>query len=352
MFSKRTGWERAPNALSLAIEEARRDPRFVDLTISNPTAIGIDPDPELLRSLADPRSLRYEPHPLGLPSARAAVSEYYRRRGVDVDPERIILTATTSEAYTFLFRLLLDPGDRVAVPTPSYPLFSFLAELADVELTHEHYGADAIIVVSPNNPTGLCPTAIERAHLVRDDTPLIADEVFLDYLISSRFGEQTFANEDGALAFTLSGLSKVAGLPQLKLSWIAVSDHPYAEEAIARLEIIADTFLSVSTPVQHALPALLDHAEVFQRALRSRLARNRALLPSHARVGDGGWYAILPLDRDDEEVALQLLTEQRVLVHPGYFFDMETPAIVISLLPDEEAFGRAVASLANAGTGS
>jgi len=345
MFSKRTAWERAPNALSVAIEDAKRDPAFVDLTLSNPTSIGIDPDAALLGSLADPRSLTYEPHPFGLPTARQAVAAYYARRGVSIDPERIILTATTSEAYTFLFRLLLDPQDRVRVPTPSYPLFSFLGELADVELTHDR-DAKAIVVVSPNNPTGLCPTREERIELLAENKPIIADEVFLDYLIDpSRFAQLTFADEAG-LNFTLSGLSKVAGLPQLKLSWIAVSDHPQAEEAIARLEIIADTFLSVSTPVQHALPSLLDHAESFQAKLRARLAANRAQLPSHAQIGDGGWYAILPTERDDEEVALELLQRARILVHPGYFFDMASPAIVVSLLPDEESFRRALTAVA------
>jgi aspartate/methionine/tyrosine aminotransferase len=345
MFSKRTGWERTPNALTLAIDEAKRDPRFVDLTISNPTTIGIDPDPALLTSLAHPASLRYEPQPFGLFEARRAVADYYARRSVAIDPERIILTATTSEAYAFLFRLLLDPRDRVAVPRPSYPLFTFLAELADAEVVHDPDLARAIVLVSPNNPTGECPSDAARAELTATSKPLIADEVFLDYLIDpSRFRALTFASERRTLTFTLSGLSKVAGLPQLKLSWIVVSG-PHAEEAIARLEIIADTFLSLSTPVQHALPALLEHAESFQRVLRERLARNRAALPSRARTGDGGWYAILPTDRDDEEVALELLERERILVHPGYFFDMDSPAIVVSLLPEEETFRGAISRI-------
>jgi hypothetical protein len=346
VFSKRTSWDRTQNALTTAIDEIERDPSFVDLTISNPTTIGIDPDPELLRALADPRSLVYEPHPFGLREAREEVAAYYARRNVAVDPERIILTATTSEAYTFLFRLLLDPYDRVAVPTPSYPLFTFLAELADVEVVHDPLRAKAIIVVSPNNPTGECPGAQARSELIAQDKPLIVDEVFLDYLIDpARFAELTFAGESRALTFTMSGLSKVAGLPQLKLSWIVVSG-PEAEEAIGRLEIIADTFLSVSTPVQHALPALLSHAETFQRALRERLAKNRAQLPPYARAGDGGWYAILPIEGDDEALALELLEREGILVHPGYFFDMETPAIVVSLLAHEEIFAAAARKIA------
>ncbi len=356
MFSKRTGWERAPNALAIATA-AERDPALLDLTISNPTAIGIDPPPELLAALADPRGRTYAPEPFGLPSARRAVAEYYRSRNVQIDPERVILTSTTSEAYTFLFRLLLDPFDRVAAPTPSYPLFSFLAELADVERVAYPIDApadaiaEAVIVVSLNNPTGTCLTPDARARLIARGRPVIADEVFLDYLIDpTRFSEHTFASEPGTLTFTLSGLSKVAGLPQLKLSWIVVSGpEALATEALARLEIIADTYLSVATPVQLALPACLDRAEPFQRALRARLAENRACLPANAQVGEGGWYAILPLHdakSDDEAFALALLAEEKIKVHPGYFFDLASPAIVVSLLLDPRTFAPALARIA------
>jgi alanine-synthesizing transaminase len=348
MFSKRTRWDRTRNALTAAIAEAKQDPRFVDLTVSNPTTVGLLPDARLLEALADPRSLTYEPEPFGLRSAREAVAAYYARRNVAVDPDRIVLCATTSEAYTFLFRLLLDPYDRVAVPTPSYPLFTFLAELADVETVHDPKRSKAIIVVSPNNPTGECPDDRARAELVAHGLPLIADEVFLDYLIvPARFSALTFATESRTTTFTLSGLSKVAGLPQLKLSWIVVSG-PESEEALARLEIIADTFLSLATPVQHALRVLLTHAETFQQALRDRLAHNRAMLPKNARAGDGGWYALLPIDGDDEQVALDLLADERILVHPGYFFDLTEPALVISLLPDEATFRRALEKILTA----
>lgn len=367
VFSRRTGWSRELNPLSRALDATAKDPRYVDLTISNPTTIGLSPNPGLIHALDDPGGIEYRPAPRGLRSAREAVAAYYGRRNVDVDPSSIILTATTSEAYTFLFRLLLDPHERVATPVPSYPLLSFLAELADVELAPYRLGllgrwtvdvstladAKAIVTVSLNNPTGSTLSLGERsellAHARRNEAAIIADEVFLDYLVDAeRFAAASFAAEEGALCFTLSGLSKVAGLPQMKLSWIVLSGpSERVAEAKARLEIIADTFLSVATPVQLALPALLDHAERFQLTLRDRLEQNRAHLPEDALPSEGGWYAILPLDpdRDDEGFALELLETEKILVHPGYLFELDRPAIVISLLQPEDIFADALARL-------
>lgn len=364
VFSRRTTWSREPNALSVAVTSAARDARYVDLTISNPTAIGLSPNPALLAALEHPGGIEYRPAPLGLTSAREAVAAYYKRRGVEIDPEAVVITATTSEAYTFLFRLLLDPRDRVAAPAPSYPLLSFLAELADVELVPYRLAplgrwtmdvstleaAKAVITVSPNNPTGSTLSLGERseivAHARANQGAIIADEVFLDYLIDAeRFVSVTFTQEKEALSFSLSGLSKVAGLPQMKLSWIVASGpSDLVAEAKARLEIIADTHLSVATPVQLALPALLDHAERFQLMLRDRLEHNRALLPRDALPSEGGWYAILPLEagQDDEAFALDLLEAEKIHVHPGYLFDIDRPVIVVSLLPPEETFAEAL----------
>jgi hypothetical protein len=360
MFSTRTSWVRDENALSARAAEMKGDPELVDLTVSNPTIVGIERSQGLLSALSDRRALAYGPDPLGLAEARDAVAAYYARRNVHVDPARIVLTSTTSEAYAFLFQLLLERGAHVAAPTPSYPLFSFLADLAGVEIRHYELlrgerwtldsstlaDAQAVIVVSPNNPTGSVLAPGERseilAHARRSGASVIADEVFLDYLAEpKRFAATTFVKEQKSLTFTLSGLSKVAGLPQMKLSWIVVSGPDEdAGEALSRLTIIADTFLSVSTPVQLAAPAFLEDAEAFQDRLRARLAVNRRALPPNALTGDGGWYAIIPLDpdADDEAFALDLLERQRVLVHPGYFFDLIDPAIVVSLLPQERVF--------------
>lgn len=380
MFSQRTRWGRAENPLTQAIRAARAEGPILDLTASNPTQVGLGFPPEafaqaLARGAAEP----YAPEPFGLPKARAAVAAYYQRRGVSVSPEQVLLVATTSEAYAFLFRLLADPGDRILAPAPSYPLFEFLAELADVRLESHRLvyegrwrldrvsldvadgpRAKAVVTVSPNNPTGSCLETAERAHLVEwaraRSMAIIADEVFLDYLDDPRaFAAHTFAGESGALSFTLSGLSKVAALPHAKLAWIVVGGpEALAAEARARLEIIADTFLSVATPIQAALPELLEAAEATRAGIRARVAANLETLATHTagtplelRARDGGWYAVLSRPgADDEAWALELLEKHRVLAHPGYLFDFEEDGcLVLSALAEPEVFTEGVARL-------
>lgn len=378
MFSARSSWPRRENDLARATASARTiaGSDLIDLTASNPTDVGLEYESAaILRALAHEDALAYRPSPLGTELARESITAYYARRGVTVPPERIAIVATTSEAYTFLFRLLANPGDQVAMPRPSYPLFSFLADLADVVLAPYHLRyteaagwrldlasleeaidpvTRALITVNPNNPTGNCLDARARRRLVEiaaaRDLALIADEVFLDYADGpGAFAEHTLAREDGALSFALSGLSKVAGLPQMKLGWIVVNGpKALVDEALGRLEIIADTFLSVSTPVMRALPDLLALADPWQDRLRARLARNRAELMRQVagsrvtvRKASGGWYAMLdlPEGQDDEAWALEMLERGGVLVHPGYLFDVEEPSsLVASLLVPEATF--------------
>ncbi len=372
MFSQRSDWSADPNPLSQAIEARRSGGRpLLDLTVSNPTQLGLTADLEPLRAaLKTPEAARYEPNPVGLPKAREAVRDYYARRGVSVDPEQIVLTATTSEAYSFIFRLLIEPDGAIAAPCPSYPLFSFLCELADARMVpyalryRDRWRiaeplpeARALITVSPNNPTGSVLSASERAllrgwALQQKDRALICDEVFLDY--APRFSQGTWAEEPDALCFSLSGLSKVAAAPQLKLSWIVVSGpEPLRREALTRLEIIADTFLSVAGPVQHALPELLANADIVQDKVRARLSENlaqvRAHLGAQTRTYEGGWYVVvdLPEGLDDGAWAIRLV-EQGVLVHPGYLFDIEdAQVIVLSLLPEPEVMKAGLRALQN-----
>ncbi|HKT10242.1 MAG TPA: pyridoxal phosphate-dependent aminotransferase [Terriglobia bacterium] len=379
MFSSRTDWLLAPNRLTRQIDERRRcGLPILDLTQSNPTLCDFAPDPEILKSLQDTRALVYEPDPRGLLRARQAVCEYYAARGVSVTPERIFLTTSTSEAYTYVFRLLGDPGDKVLVPQPSYPLFDFLAGINDLEVVpyplryRDEWqidldglrgawvsGAKAAIVVHPNNPTGSYIKQTELKLLIeccqQNQGVLIADEVFADYALEA--GEDRVPSHAGDLpvvAFTLSGLSKISALPQMKLGWIVVSG-PEGElkTALERLEVIADTYLSVSTPIAHALPAFLEFGEMVRPRILERLCSNFCWLKTQTascreitclRV-EGGWYAILkvPESGSDEECAVGLLAEDGVLVHPGHFYDFSDDGyLVISLLCDEPAFREAV----------
>ncbi|MFN7998222.1 MAG: pyridoxal phosphate-dependent aminotransferase [Bryobacteraceae bacterium] len=375
MFSARFHWDTRPNRLTRLLQEKRTDGKTVlDLTESNPTRAGFRYPTEIVQSLADPRALMYDPQPAGLPAAREAVSRYYAGSGHSVDPVDILLTASTSEAYTYLFKLLCDPGSEVLVPRPSYPLFEFLATMESVHAVqyplvyHGAWSVDhdalaaavtkrtrAIILVNPNNPTG--------SFLKADDLPalfdlcrsrnlaLISDEVFADYAFAAdprRVG--TLANTTRALAFSMSGLSKAAGLPQLKLGWIAIAGPPGERaEAGEKLEWIADTYLSVATPVQQALPLLLDLGRDVRNQIARRCLENLEFLrasigpQSPCRVLDveGGWYATLqvPRIRREEEWALELLSEDNVLVQPGYFYDFESEAfLVLSLLTEPLAF--------------
>ena len=377
MFSSRLGWNLAPNPLARLLQEKRAaGAAILDLTESNPTAAGFTyPEAEILGALADPRSLRYEPAPAGIPAAREAVSRYYAGR---VAPDQILLTASTSEAYEFVFKLLADPGDEVLVPRPSYPLFEFLAALESVRavqyplLHHGGWAIDldalthavtprtrAIVLVNPNNPTGSFVKRTELAQLVRlcrdHDLALVSDEVFCDYAFEDDPQRvRTLAGVEEVLTFCLSGLSKIAGLPQMKLGWIAVGGPAGGRrEAFERLELIADTYLSAGTPVQWAASALLASRGQVQGQLLARVRENRAFLagqigpasPWDLLAAEGGWYAILeaPKIHSEEEWVLSLLEAGGVLAQPGFFFDFEREAfLVLSLLTRPEMFQEGV----------
>ena len=363
LFARRTNWNLTTNAYTRAMEEHRREGKeLLDLTASNPTTVGLHYQrDEILRALANPQALIYEPSAQGLLSAREAIAGYYAERGIEISPDDLFLTTSTSEGYSFLFRLLCEPGDAVLVPTPSYPLFDFLADLQDVrlapyELVYDHgwqmdfhsleqaaknsSQCKAVLVVHPNNPTGSFVKPAEGIQLERfcsqKHLAIIADEVFLDYSLHepgffSFAGLNANARSD-ALIFTLSGLSKIAGLPQMKVAWIAVSGpDELKREALNRLEIIADTYLSMNAPVQWAIPAMLEERAGIQRQLMARIRANLAELDRQlagqklcTRLAvEGGWYAILrvPVTRSDEELAIALLRRTGVLVQPGHFYD-------------------------------
>jgi aspartate/methionine/tyrosine aminotransferase len=381
MFSQRTNWRLSPNSLTRVIEDARASGReILDLTVSNPTEAGILPDPEIvLAALVNPQAMHYDPQPRGLLAARQAVCRWYREAHevFDLEPDRLILTTSTSEAYSYVFRLLCNPGDEILVPKPSYPLFEFLADLADVKLVpypllYDHgwqidfdslYKAAtsqsrAVILVHPNNPTGSYVSASETAALnafCRDyDLALIVDEVFLDYAHDGAL-RSSFVVNDSALTFTLSGVSKISALPQMKLAWVATSGPIEAvTEAGARLEIIADTYLSLNTPVQLAAPVLLDQRKRIQPIVLDRLRVNLAELdrqlagyPSCARLQvDGGWYVVLrvPVLGTDEDLAVDLLRKMGVIVHPGHFYDFAGEGhLVLSLITGPVEFREGVA---------
>ncbi len=385
MFAARTNWPLTPNRLSELVEEFRRQDRaFLDLTESNPTRCGFNfATEEILRALADPRSLDYQPDPRGLLPARDAVVRYYAERGVALDPAQIFLTTSTSEAYSYIFRLLANPGDAILVPRPSYPLFDFLAGLNDLELSpysllyHDGWRIDleslasrlnsvrkarAILVVHPNNPTGSFVNRDEFDSLLKFcrkyELALVADEVFADYAFEPDNERLvSHAGISDALTFTLSGLSKISALPQMKLAWVIVNGPPEAlREAEARLEVIADTYLSVSAPLAHALPALLDSRHSLQPQILERVLSNRRWLdeqltpdcPVDRLKAEGGWYVILkvPSTRADEDWAVELLSRDSVFVHPGHFYDFSSEGhLVISLLPPPEVFQEGIRRL-------
>ncbi|MBI3271919.1 MAG: pyridoxal phosphate-dependent aminotransferase [Planctomycetes bacterium] len=382
-FSSRTPDDRAPNRFAVKLAERRAaGAALLDLTESNPTRAGFEYDGVgILAALADPRALRYEPAAAGPAAAREAVAEYYREGGVRVEPRDVLLTASTSEAYSWLFKLLAAPGERVLIPRPSYPLFDSLAALEGLEvgtyalLREDRWrldaedlraalepGTRAVVTVNPNNPTGSFLSA-EEARLLADvasraGAAVLSDEVFSDFAYGVGAGRAgSFAAAEDGLAFALSGLSKVCGLPQLKLGWLVVAgDAALRREARERLELVADTFLSVNTPVAVALPRLLAGRRAFQDQVRGRVGRNRAFLAetlgraagSRVLPAEGGWYAILevPDNLTDEEWVLALLERSDVLVHPGYFFGIEEEAfLVASLLPPEPTFREGVERL-------
>ena len=386
-FARRTNWDFATNRYTQMLEAHRRDGReLLDLTASNPTTIGLHyRESELLRALANPEALHYEPQSKGLLPAREAVATYYAERGVDVSPEDLILTTSTSEAYSFVFRLLCDPGDALLVPTPSYPLFDFLAGIQDVqlfpyELVYDHgwqvepvvlfaavdralaAGARprAILAVHPNNPTGSY-VKVRELQLMNDvcagnDMAIVADEVFLDYSLAG--GQPlTFASNEDALTFTLSGLSKIAALPQMKVAWIAVGGPPtLKQEALARLEVIADTYLSMNGPVQVAVRTMLEERHTIQQQLRDRVRENLSEFDAqlarqtlcHRLEVEGGWYAILrvPATGSDEDLAIALLERTGVLVQPGHFYDFPADGyLVLSLICARAVFAEGLARI-------
>jgi alanine-synthesizing transaminase len=385
-FSRRTDWNTEESDLACAHRlRAQAGLPIADLTASNPTRCGFQYPPELLHALANSAALDYDPQPRGSLAARQAICAYYAAHNVSLDPSQIILTVSTSEAYSFLFRLLCDPGNEILVPQPGYPLFDFLATLDDVHIKpvpliyDQGWQIDpegfrqaitpatrAIVLVHPNNPTGHFTKpweVVELAKICRaSNLSLIVDEVFLDYSLST--SGRTFAGglEDvpvyleGVPIYVVSGLSKIAGLPQMKASWI-VATGPAHEQALERLEVIADTFLSMNAPVQCALPVWLETRTEIQRQIANRVAANLAeldsqliRLPALQRLAvEGGWYAILriPALAPDELTVLALL-ESGVWVHPGYFFGMAASGwLVLSLLAPEPEFSTGVTNLTN-----
>ncbi len=408
-FARRTNWNLTTNAYTRALEEHRRAGReLLDLTASNPTTIGLSYDQQgLLQALAKPEALAYEPTPKGLLTAREAIARYYGERGVELSPEDLILTTSTSEAYSFIFRLLCDPGDAVLVPTPSYPLFDFLADLQDVslvpyELVYDHGwqmdchslaqaldrassfrspgkgGAKdeaatpsatckAVLVVHPNNPTGSFVKQKEMTHLSRfcaeKNLAIVSDEVFLDYSLSDGLAASSFASgfdahdESKVLTFALSGLSKISGLPQMKVAWIAVAGaEELKQEALSRLEVIADTYLSMNAPLQWAIPEMLTERRSIQSQLMERIRANLAELDRQLAAQtlcsrlevEGGWYVILrvPATTSDEELAIAVLRQTGVLVQPGHFYDFASDGyLVVSLIAAKEIFAEGIERL-------
>jgi len=378
MTSSRLPANLEPNALSRAVDaKRRRGVAVTDLTESNPTRVGFSYPPSLLAALADPQGLAYDPQPLGLWPARAAVAADFRRRGIVISADRVALTSSTSEAYALLFKLLCDAGDAVLVPRPSYPLFEHLTRLESVTAVPydlEYHGTwrididsvrraanarvKALLIVSPNNPTGSFLHREDLAALAdlsaTNGWPIIGDEVFADYALDPAPSAIHVMAASDVLTFSLGGLSKSAGLPQVKLGWIGVGG-PAArvDAALAAYEIVADTYLSVSTPVQVAAPSLIEQGALVRAQILARVRQNLVTLRSQAAAFpavnvlpvEGGWSAVLqvPAVRSEDALALELLEMDDVLVHPGYFFDFAREAyIVASLLPPPAVFEKAV----------
>jgi alanine-synthesizing transaminase len=382
MFSSRTQWNTTPNRISRLVEEKRsRGELIVNLTESNPTMCGfIYPEKEIRSALSHESVLVYQPDPRGLLGARTALAKYYTTRGAPIDPKHVVFTSSTSEAYSYLFKLLCNPEDEILVPRPSYPLFEFLSQINDVVSKNYRLVYDgewhvdfeslktnltdrtkAIVLIHPNNPTGSYIAQVEFDQIcslaAQYQCAIIIDEVFEPYLISSDNHRQyTLHAPDSVLTFSLNGISKLLGLPQLKLSWIIVHGNSWqTSETLNRLDILADTFLSVNTPVQNALPNLLQCAPAIQTHIRTRIRTNHESLKScfaQSKVSvlnsEGGWYGILqlPQNMSDEEWVLDFLIHKNILVYPGHFFELDQKAcIIISLLPLPGAFQRAIGNM-------
>jgi aspartate/methionine/tyrosine aminotransferase len=378
VFADRTNWNLEANPLSEALARHRAAGKpLLDLTISNPTECGFDFDRRaILEALANPANLAYDPDPRGLLDARQVVAGYYVARGAEVPVDSIVLTTSTSEAYSFVFRTLCNPGDEILIPEPSYPLFAFLANIQDVKLVRYPLDYDygwqinfhalqrgitartrGVIVVHPNNPTGhfTKPHELEKLNEIcaTRNLAIIADEVFLDFALQAE-RPFSFAQNSAALTFSMSGLSKISGLPQMKAGWLVTSGpEELRSRALARLEIIADTYLSMNAPVQWAIPALLEQRHSFQKQLLARVRRNLAELDRQLAtqkscvrlVVEAGWYAVLriPATRSDEELAIDLLAQKNIYVHPGHFYDFPSEGfLIVSLITREEEFAAGV----------
>jgi alanine-synthesizing transaminase len=381
MFAKRTNWNLETNRLSAALSahRAARKP-IIDLTLSNPTECGFLYDQEaILNALRNPAALKYEPNPRGLDVARGAVAQYYAERAAIISNDDIFLTTSTSEAYSYVFRTLCDPGDELLIPAPSYPLFEFLADIQDVRLVRYQLVYDhgwqidfhalqqaitqrtrGVIVVHPNNPTGHFTKPAEMRKLnelcAAREIALIADEVFLDFELK-KTPITTFAANSEALTFTMSGLSKICGLPQMKAAWLVVSGPEALKvDALARLEVIADTYLSMGAPIQWAMPTLLGQRQAFQKQVIDRVSENLSELDrqlarqkSCSRLEvEGGWNAVIrvPATLSDEDLALELLATQSVYIHPGHFYDFPSDGhLVLSLIIPSQTFRDGLRSL-------
>ena len=402
MFADRTNWNLSPNRLSETLAaHLAAGKRLYDLSASNPTEEGFErPGEAVLSALCNDEALKYVPDPRGLLPARQAVAGYYHARGAEVAADDVILTTSTSEAYSFVFRTLCNPGDELLVPAPSYPLFGFLADIQDVRLVQYRLIYDhgwqidfhaleqaitprtrGIIVVNPNNPTGhfVKQDELERLNEIcfKSNLALIADEVFLDFLygdwairrdslkiarprVAHGKKPQTLALNARALTFTMSGLSKISGLPQMKAAWLVVNGPTELKsQALDRLEVIADTYLSMNSPVQLALPELLEQRYGFQKQVLNRIRRNLTELDrqltqrkSCSRLEiEGGWYAVLrvPATRSDDDLAVGLLTGKGIYVHPGHFYDFQTDGyLIVSLIMQEKEFAEGIRLLLSA----
>lgn len=381
-YSQRLSWNFSSNAESVAIDRKRRaGVPLLDLTISNPTQVFPDyPHEEIRRAYAGIGDFSYQPDPLGLETARQALAQWYLTQRIAMSPTQLLLTASSSEAYALLFKVLCDPQDEILAPIPSYPLFEFLAALESVRMVPYRLLYDgawfidfadlrnrissrtrAIIIVNPNNPAGSFLKKREREELFdvarRFDLPILSDEVFAAYSFGSDPDRvNTLIDNDSVLSFSLNGLSKPAGMPQMKLGWIAIGGPPKERDmARERLEIALDTYLSVGTPVQRALPELLTIGEILQSMIRERIRCNlnalRQLLKGNSAYPlhlEGGWSAVLqfPQMLSEEEWTSRLLEAYDVIVQPGYFFDMiSEPYVVVSLLTPPELFAEGIRRL-------
>ncbi|HKF50911.1 MAG TPA: pyridoxal phosphate-dependent aminotransferase [Candidatus Acidoferrales bacterium] len=382
MFADRANWDLRPNRLSKALAAHRAAAKtLLDLTVSNPTECGFGyEEDEIRRALASPSVLRYQPDPRGMRAARMAVANYYSDRETPVQIQDIFLTTSTSEAYSFAFRVLCNQADEVLIPAPSYPLFDYLADIHDVKvrrypLLYDHgWQIDfhaleklidartrAVIVVNPNNPTGHFTKTQEAAELnemcVTHDMALIVDEVFLDFALENNEARRSLATNSRALTFTASGLSKISGLPQMKAAWLVVNGPlELKAQALARLEVIADTYLSMNAPVQSAMPTFLKQRHKFQQQVMERVRENlteldHQLASQHACTRlkiEGGWYAVirLPATCDDEEFTVSLLNSQNVYGHPGHFYDFLSKGyVVLSLITPKRVFADGLTAL-------